>query len=683
MKKVINIKKHLLEPPIDFGEMLKDLTACGVRLTLKEFPFMQLDDGAVVMFDAYSSAHRYGAFDFDGGVVAFPFCLCCMTDSGERVAYAGLRFGEDKAEKWRLCHDRDENDAIGRLPVDPDAASVSIGSGVCCISDRNAYELYYSHIRDEIHPLDGQILLNGMTHTIVELFGKKYGVFSSGWGDGKYKCYVGYAADGRAVAFVADFGMIEYPKPTDETVPVEVDEADVYVYDPAKSEAENNIGKWTQALSAAQSHTDRLLAYARRGFAYHSSGNTDLALTDYECAINECKYITRKRVLYKAWSVYDNAAELYIKRNDYERAISVMEAALKVGDNFYVGAYLRLIELYQLTKNYDKAIEIAEKLYAKRTDDPVACMKFAEVCVSVMDYARAAELYERLSDEFRLYENLFDQASCLIELGKYDLANVALEKHPAKETNEQYWYYKAYIDFKNKQYADAFDKAERANAIDPEYMPAIYLLIDIETLVQEFRTVARYAEVYKRLRPDKEYGYSVCAEAHLRLGNFSECSRNYFYLYEHIKHDDKYAALAAMTAARLGDVKSKSTILKRLRRKKSPYYYGAIYAIYFKHRGFRDVKLSKAVDRLTADDDFLLSLAAFMTETGNVVSAVRLLEKLSRNGTSAEIVAQQARTAAKLGDETLFSSFFEFYIENYLGELTPEIKQLIYDRFHY
>ena len=84
MKKIINIKKHLLEPPIDFCEMLTTKTACGVKLEQIDFPFMQFDDGAVVMFDAYSSAHKCGAFDFDGGVVAFQFCLCCMTDSGER-----------------------------------------------------------------------------------------------------------------------------------------------------------------------------------------------------------------------------------------------------------------------------------------------------------------------------------------------------------------------------------------------------------------------------------------------------------------------------------------------------------------------------------------------------------------------------------------------------------------------
>ena len=682
MKKTINIKKHLLEPPIDFDEMLKTKTACGVRLEAVELPFMQFEDGAVVMFDAYSSAHKCGAFDFDGGVVAFPICLCCMTDGGERVAYAGLRFGDERITKWRLCYDRDDKSAIGRLTVDPDAASVSISSGVCCISDTASYGLYRTHIRDEIHPLAGQIILNGMTHSVIELYGKKYAVFSSGWGDGKYKCYVGQTDDGRTMAFVADFGMIEYPKPTDETVPVEIDASDIYVFDPAKTEAENNIARWTQALDCAATPTDRLRAYSRRGFAYHSYGNIDAALGDYERAIAECRDINDRQVLLAAWSVYDNAAELYIKKSDYESAIAVMKAALDVGDNFYIGAYTRLIDLYQLTKNTEMAAELGEKLYNKRINDPVACMKFAEVCVSAMDYARAAKLYARLADEFKLYENIFDEVSCLIELGMYDKADAALETHPAKENNEQYWYYKAYIDFKNKKYSDALDKAERSHALDPEYMPALYMLIDIETLVQEFHAVARYAEEYKRLRPDKEYGYSVCAAAHLMLGNFSECSRNYFYLYENIKHDDKYAALAAVTAAKMGDVKRKSSILKRLRRKKSAYYYGAIYAIYIKRRGSRDAELSKVVYKLKADDDFLLNLAAYLTESGDVLAAARLLQMLSRHSPSAEIVAQQARTAARLGDDKLFKSFFEFYLANYIGgEVSPENKKLLYNRF--
>lgn len=60
---------------------------CGIRLDYREYGFMQFENGKVVLFDAYSAAHGYSAFDVDFGVVAFPFCALCMTDAGERVAY--------------------------------------------------------------------------------------------------------------------------------------------------------------------------------------------------------------------------------------------------------------------------------------------------------------------------------------------------------------------------------------------------------------------------------------------------------------------------------------------------------------------------------------------------------------------------------------------------------------------
>lgn len=680
MKKTITLPKRLFSPPIDFSAAIASRSACGVALEYTEYGFIQLGSGRVVLFDAYSAAHAYEPYAMRFGVIAFPFSLTCMTDSGERVAYAGLRFGEDEITEWKLCHARDCSELYARLTVDPDAAATPIMSGVCGLADADDYALYRSRIKDD--PLAGQIVLNGETHKVVELFGKKYAVFSTGWGDGQYRSYVGCAADGRAVALTVDFGMIDYGAPSDETVEVEIDEKDMFVYDPTKTATENNIAMWTHRLETAASAKDRLNALSRRGYAYHSSGNKDAALADYEAAIETSRSVGDRAAMLRSWSVFDNAAELYIEKADYPSAIAVMNAALEIGDNFYTGAYVRLIDLYQLTKNGDKAVETAERLIGKRPDDPVANMKFAEVCVSVMDYARAAKTYERLATEFRLYENLFDEASCLIELGDYDGADAALESHPATEYSEQYWYYKAYIDLKRRNYRAALAKAEKSHSIDPEYMPALYLLIDIESLLQEYHAVATYAEEYKKLRPNKEYGFSVCAEAHLILGNFSECSRNYYYLYENVKHDDKYAALAAITAARMGDVKRKSAILRRLRRKRSAYYYGAIYAIYIKRNSRRDMALSNVMYKLDADDDFLLQLATYLTASGNLISASRLLKMLSyRNAQSPELVAQQIRTAAAVNDEKLFASFFEYYTANYVGGLDADDMRRLAARF--
>lgn len=659
--------------------MISSRRVCDVNLTYTEYGFIQFASNRIVLFDAYLSAHKYGALGRDFGIVAFPYCLGCMTDGGARVAYCGLRFGEEEIDRWELCFGGDRDKVLGKLAVDPDAASTAILSGVCCLSDEESYKIYESHAKDEIHPLAGQIILNGQTHTTVELFGKKYAVFSSGWGEGMYRCYVGLTKDGRVMNLIVDFGMIDYPESSDELVDVEIETEDEYQYDPNKSESENNVARWTQVLEHTSEPVERLRAFSRRGYAYHSLNNIAAALSDYEAAAEECKRVTDRSALLRAWPVYDNAASLYIQNSDYDSAIKLMNAALGIRDHFYAGAYFRLLDLYQITKNGEKAFEIAERMIKSRPDDPVANVKYAEVCVSQMEYVKAAKTYKRLATEFKLFENYFDEASCLIELGDLDGADEALESYPSKEYNEQYWYYKAYIDYRKHRYGEALVKAEKSHGIDPEYMPALYLLIDIESVMQEYHSVARYAEEYKKLRPDGEYGYNVCAEAHLILGNISECSRNYFHIYDKIKKDDKYAALAAITAARIGDGNRKALLLRKLRHKKSDYYYGAIYAIYIKRHTSRDTSLFRVVYKLHTDDDFMLQLAIFLTESGNVATASHLLNVLSRSNTpSFDVVAQQIRIAAKVGDKKLFDSFLDYYIRTFLASMiTDEEKETL------
>ncbi|MCH5350911.1 MAG: DUF4241 domain-containing protein [Clostridiales bacterium] len=674
MKKTVKIPKSRLYAPIDFGEAIATRRVCDVSLAYTEYGFVQFASNKLVLFDAYSSAHKYLPFAREFGVVGFPYCLCCMTDGGERVAYCGFKFGEEKIDRWELCFPGERDKILGKLAYSSDAAASSILSGVCCLADEVAYKTYASHLSDEVHPLAGHIILNGQTHTTVEMFGNSYAVFSTGWGDGVYRSYVGLTEDGRIMNLIVDFGMIDYPSAGDETVDVEIEEEDTYLYDPAKSESENNVARWTLALERATSPVERLMAYSRRGYAYHSMGKFDAALSDYEAAATECSHVTDRGELLRAWSVYENAASLYIQKNDYMSAIKIMQAALSIRDNFYAGAYFRLIDLYLITKNGEKAFEIAESMILSRPDDPAANVKYAEVCVSQMEYEKAAKTYKRLADEFKLFENLFDEASCLIELDDLDGADAALESYPSKEYNEQYWYYKAYIDFKRHDYTEAFVKADKSHSLDPEYMPALYLLIDIESILQEYHAVARYAEEYKRLRPDGEYGYNVCAEAHLILGNISECSRNYYYIYDKIKHDDKYAALAAITAARLGDGRRRSSLLRKLRRKRNEYYYGAMYAIDAKRHSKRDSSMSKFVYKLHSDDEFMLQLAVFLTESGSVSAASHLLNVLSRSGTPPyDVVAQQMRIAAKVGDYKLFDSFFDYYVKTFLdGKLTVD-----------
>lgn len=668
--------------PIDFGAVFYSHSACGVKLSYTEYPFMQFGDNKIVLFDAYSATHKYEPLDIDGGVLGFPFCLGCMTDDGERVAYCGVRFSEEKAVEWKPII---KKEVLGLLAVKADAASVSVPSGVCCIADAEGYGEYYSHIKDDIHPLDGHIVLNGQTHTMVEPYGKKIAVFSTGWGDGAYRCYAGRDEHGTVVAVILDCGMIDYGAPPDETlVEIEVDAGDdTYVYDPQKTESENNIDRWTYELGRARTDAARVNAYSRRGYAYHLAHDHDAALSDYMSAVKYCKKLESGNELHRAWFVYDNAADILCARNDYETAIKLMNDALDVNDNFYAGAYVRLIELYRLTRREDKALETAEKMKQKRPDDPVAYIKYAECCVAVTDYARAAEAFDKLATEFWLYENLFDEASCLIALGEHEKASAVLDRHPAKEQYEQYWYYKAYIDFKERRFRAALENAEVSHEIDAEYMPALYLLIDTESALQEYHAVARYAEEYKKLRPDNEYGYSVCAEAQLMLGNFSECARNYLYLYEHINKSEKYAALASVVCGVTGEKKRSSALLRMLKRRRSPYYLGALYCAYISKSREIENTLDKIVAQLRGDGEFLLLIAVYLIHTNNIVSASRILGELGKDKSfTNELVAVQIRLADRIGDKKQFFNFLDYYIEHvFAGNIIEDERKQLAERF--
>lgn len=671
MKAVIKIPKSRITAPIDFGKVIKTHDACGIKLSYTEYGFIQFESGKVVMFDGYSGAHKYAPFDVECGKIAFPFFCGCMTDSGERVAYAGLRFSEDEATEWKPLI---SNDALIRLATQADAGGVPIPSGVCCFSDYAAYNVYNAHKKDELAPLDGMIVLDGQAHAVIELYGKRYAVFSSGWGDGRYNCYAGLTADGRVTAIIADFGMIDYGAADDTPTEVEVETqgGELFVYDPHKSESENNISRWTMVINNAEDDTERLRAYSRRGYAYHYINDIDRALSDYLAAVACSKHVTDAGELSRAWSVYDNAAEIFCERSDYESAIKLMTDALEVNDTFYASAYVRLIDLYQTVKRSDKAFEVATRMRAMRPDDPVAHMKYAECCVSVMDYVGAAAAYDLLATQFKLYENLFDEASCYIELGDYEKAVASLNRHPAKESYEQYWYYCAYIEYKEHRLRQALKFAEKSHELDSEYMPALYLLIDIESLLNEYYAVARYAEEYKKLRPDNEYGYSVCAETHLLLGNFSECARNYWHLYDSIKADDKYAALAAIVGTRTGDSKRSAKLLKKLKRKKSAYVNGTMYGMHVTKSRARNFALEQSIYKLGSDDDFLLTLSIFLYKVDDVLHSTRVLDLLYKDDdVPFEVVAQQIRVAERIGDKKHFLSFLKYYIKTFIAADAP------------
>ena len=101
-----------------------------------------------------------------------------------------------------------------------------------------------------------------------------------------------------------------------------------------------------------------------------------------------------------------------------------------------------------------------------------------------------------------------------------------------------------------------------------------------------------------------------------------------------------------------------------------------------KFRGRADA-LKRMVLKPEYDADFLLQLAVFLSATGGVLPATRILEFLSgMDEPTFEVVAQQIRAAERIGDRKLFDSFLSFYLDKFIGgTLAASERRALSERF--
>jgi hypothetical protein len=146
---------------------------------------------------------------------SFPVLLAIAKfETDERVAFARVKFAEGKAARWEMAlwpGQRIENLKPGQLygyPVD---------SGTGSFAEPSAIKEFHNAIRNDHHKLFSQIsekMKNVYRHTWnfaqIRTSNGNIVLFSSGNGDGRYPSYFGFDNNGKLVALVTDFLLVDW-----------------------------------------------------------------------------------------------------------------------------------------------------------------------------------------------------------------------------------------------------------------------------------------------------------------------------------------------------------------------------------------------------------------------------------------------------------------------------------------
>ncbi len=685
MKKKFEIVKSRLYAKADYTEIIEKKSFGDISLSYGELESLPMPTGAVCFFDAYAGGAVKPFSQTFAGEKCTPFYMCAPTSRGERIAFAGLKFSEKKAVEWKIAL-FEEKDVI-KLISDDGGVSSYVDSGIVCLGDFSYFaeydKLVKAHAAHDSHPLDGIVGFDGKTALVYEIGGAPaLAVFSSGWGDGNYSCYIGHSDDGEAVSLVCDFGLLEYgdKQASDETVEYEfdVDAEELYVNDPKLSVDENNAAKWSLVLEYADKLDDYALykAYGGRGFAYHRLGRLDDALKDYYAALEIAEDKTRNKGLkMREWTLYDNAGTINRNLGNTDEAIRLFEKAKNLGDSFYSGAYVNLIDIYGESKNYDKALEICDEMSEKRPLDPTSFMRRAEINATLGNYAAAVEDYDVLINKFLWEDGIWEKVSCLILLGRYDDAEKNLDDYLTENAaNELYYYYSGLLEYKRADHVKSYEYLLRAHECNPEHIPTLHLLIETDDLFLDFGSVLKWAEEYTECRPTGAYGYHVRAEQNVRLGNFRTAAADREYIAEKFSGDALTYRGIACAYILAKDFRKAKKALKVLKKKDAAYYNDA-FGLYCVAKG----KFQKGERSLVAaaesgeSETFFADLIDALVYMGKTDTAKKHLEKCRlTEQSSPRLVFSEIAYCRKVKDMNGLSEALDGYLKKFLPKLDNE-----------
>ena len=679
MQRKIEIPKYKLFAEKNYADILRTKTYEGYNLGYRELDPIRVKSGQVSFFDAYSKTDAKPFMQQFDYTMATPFAfMAAGVEGSQRIAFAGLRFSKEEPAYFKLA--LHENSEVIKLLGDREnPIATSVHSGFIGFSDYLAHYDYARFVaRKEDHPLEDVVRFDGDTALNFK-FGssQKISVFSSGFGDGEYPAYIGYTASGKANVIICDFLLLpssgaKIKVPGTEVFEFDLDIEQFYQNDPALTDDENAIAKWSFVLDNKH-EIDALMfyrAHAKRAYAHHNMRNYDKALEDYYVAIALSERLPASDAQkIRAWTLYDNAGLINRQQGNIEEAIRLFERGKAVGDHFYSGAYVNLIELYCIQKEYEHALATADEMVIARPQDPLSYIKRAEIHAAMGNYDRAIDNYDVLIVRFNWDDAILEKTSALAKLGRYDDALQVLGTYIRQnEPNDVYYYTLGYLLLKKERYGEAYENLLLGHEYNTAYLPILKLLIEIEEYMFDHPRLAMWATKYIELAPEEEYGYSVRADAYRILGKYSNSLADYEHVYNKINQDPKYLKNMIVVALASKNPKKAERILKQLKGQKGGWY-AICYALILEKRG----KLQRAtrtysVAALDTKNEDIISLATdFFIRTRNAAMSAGMINYLREAGSPTALMPREynfcrsfadSKTAEKIIDEYIIKILF-------------------------
>lgn len=672
MKKAFHIPKRKLYGEIDYSAVLSYNALGGISFERRNLDETPVETGKVCFFDPYNiSGVKPYMYTLPAGK-ARPFVLTVRSDFGERIAFAGLDCGNlHKAAVWKLavCEEKD----VLRLLPKGGTAGVYTGSGYGSVCDFATFGRFSRLVKEssgEFYPLDGFVARDGNFAEVCRMKDVELPVFCTGHGEGEYSAYIGLDENGEALGIICDFSLVKVPekKSDKETVAFifDVKAEDLYVPDPNKSEEENDIARYSAVIKDFADETDTLFgAYSKRGFAYHLAGKYEEALCDYLQAINlgsEDEAATDFRI--HAWSLYENAAAIYRRFGKSENAVRLYEEALSVGLSVS-GPYIGLIEIYSENKDYVKALEAANMMVAARPDDPSAYLMRSEVYTAREDYEEAVADMDVLIERYKLGETILDKATCLSLLSRHEEALAAVDSYLMdNRANEYYYEVRARIELKAGDFAAAYIDMRKAYDVNHGSKTALEMLAEADRKLFNFKNVIKWSSRYVYDYPESEYGYSVRADAYMRVGEYGEALKDYVILSARTGNE-RYMGLALKAAVYAGERGSAKKYLRALRKKGGAYWlYGLGVSAANSHKLGMASRLFATAFTMKEEDDILIALLENYIASGELEKAEAAIPTLAEIADAEDVFVMHCRIIALRGGDV--SKMKKDYVKNFL-----------------
>lgn len=172
--------------------------------------------------------------------------------------------------------------------------------------------------------------------------------------------------------------------------------------------ADDALPLYEQLLNSDTSFSEEVIRqrigiiYQTKGGRYYQEDKLDLA---------EKNLKKSKQFLPDSLASYSNLALVYMKQEDWEKALEVIdEGRSRFSQNSKL-MQMRASVLFQ-TQNYDGVLEEYEKLYNKDPGNLDNALPYAQLLMARGENEKASEIYEQLSEdqpgERRIYESLID-----------------------------------------------------------------------------------------------------------------------------------------------------------------------------------------------------------------------------------------------------------------------------------